>query len=197
MTLTSIPALLILFLTVVVMTLACQSDRDIGLELIESRVSESNESHDSLISTLTTMGKRLDAIEQQVDTLTEQGEGLPDQMSTNDKTMRTFIRSEIQGQLGIVEQRFNDLSNQVNEIETELTTEASTLPRWNEGATIEEAKAEFTSCVTVRISPLLGSLVGFEAFTDADIRELAEDLPGDVSDIDAIRLMGILFACWQ
>ena len=183
-------------LTMFALAVGCLPSRDVELERIASAIEDSNEDNATLAGSVDGVDRRLNAIENQTDDLVEQVSKLEEQIDANDERMRTFITTEIHRQLGAIESRIDDLASQVDDFESGLSTEGSDLPKWKQGTTAEEGRAQLSTCMASRFG-VLGELMGTELFSDEDIREFTQDMPEGMSEANGVRMMGILFGCWE
>ena len=183
-------------LTMFALVVGCQPSRDVELEQIASAIEDSNENYSTLTSSVDGINERLDAVEVRINDLGNQVEDIEEQIDTNDERMRTYIATEIHRQKVAIESRIDDLAGQVDDFESGLSTEGSGLPKWKQGTTAEEGRAQLSSCMASRFG-ILGELMGTEMFSDEDIREFTQDMPAEMSEASGVRMMGVLFGCWE
>ena len=144
----------------------------------------------------TEIHRQVGAIESRIDDLASQVEGIDEQIDTNDERMRTHIATEIHRQVGAIESRIDDLASQVGDFESSISIQETGLPKWKQGTSVEEGQSMLNSCVAGRFG-VLGELMGDEIFSDENIREFTQDMPAGMSEANSVRMVGILFGCWE
>ena len=183
-------------LTIFALVVGCQPSRDVELEQIASAIEDSNENYSTLTSSVDGINERLDAVEVRINRLASQVDELEKRIDTNDERMRTYIATEINKQLSTVEGRIDDLAGQVGDFDSSISIQETGLPKWKQGTSVEEGRALLGSCISGRLG-VLGELLGAEMFSDDDIREMLGDMPEEMSETNGVRMMGILFGCWE
>ncbi len=188
--------LILTMLITIALTVGCQQSQDAELERIASAIEGSEENYSTLADSVDGMNSRLNVIEVRIDDLGIQVDEIEKQIESNDERMRTYIATEIHKQIGAIENRIDDLASQVDDLKSDVSTQGTGLPKWEQGTSAEEGRALLGSCISGRLG-ILGELLGAEMFSDDDIREMLGDMPEGMGEINGVRMMGILFGCWE
>ena len=69
------------------------------------------------------------------------------------------------------------------------------IPQWDPGVSVEEARDMFASCMSERFG-IIGQLMGSEMFSEDMLSGFGEGVPDGLSELESVRLGGLLFGCW-